>query len=111
MVLTPDSTASRLWSRWHAPAKIIQKQGDYSYLVEIDGSRQLIHVNKLRKYDVKVNEIVCKMPQIPEEITGVNSCAVVYERDKCFGPLEYVETETVTDDLLSTKIDLSLIHI
>ena len=107
MVLTPDSTASRLWSRWRAPAKIIRKQGDYSYLVEIDGSRQLIHANKLRKYDVKVNEIVCNMPQVPEEITGVNTCAVVYEKDKDFGPLKYVETKTVTSDLPSTKIDPS----
>jgi hypothetical protein len=28
MILQPDSTASRLWSRWRAPAAIVSKQGD-----------------------------------------------------------------------------------
>jgi len=101
MILTPDSTASRLWSRWHNPAKIIRKQGDYNYLVEIGGSRQLVHANKLRKYDVKADEIVCKMSQVPEEITGVNTLALVYEKYKDFGPPEYVKTKRISNDLPS----------
>ena len=107
MILTPDSTSSRLWSRWRAPARIVRKQGDYSYLVEIDGSTQLVHANKLRKYDVKVSEIVCDSLWAPAEGACVSTCAVVYENDKAFGPLKYVEAETVKDDLPSSKIDPS----
>jgi len=75
MILSPDSTTSRLWSRWRASAKIVRKQGDYSYLVEIDSATQLIHANKLRKFDVKVSELVCESfwPQ-PAECADLCCC-------------------------------------
>ena len=53
LILNPDVTYSCMWARWRAPAKIVDKRGDYSYLVEIDGSRQWIHANNLRKFDVR----------------------------------------------------------
>jgi len=108
IILSPDFTTSRLWSRWRAPAKIVREQGDYSYLVEINGATPLIHAKKLRKCDVKVSELVCESfwPQ-PAECAEINTCAVVYENDKDFGQLKYVETKTATNDLPSSKIDLS----
>jgi len=112
MILTPDTTASRLWSRWRAPAKVIRKQGDYSYLVEIDGATQLVHANKLRKYDVKISEIICESLWTPANSAKVNTCAVVYEKDEEFGPLKYVEAKTVVDDLPSSKINPDkLVHL
>ena len=102
LILNPDITSSRLWSRWRAPAKIVDKRGEYSYLVEIDGSRQWIHANKLRKFDVRVNEVVCD-PSI-----SVNACSVVYEQDDDFGDLRPVELPTRDPSKLrpSQKIDM-----
>jgi hypothetical protein len=34
LILNPYLTSSRLWSRWQAPATVVDKQGDYSYFVE-----------------------------------------------------------------------------
>jgi len=87
MILSPDFTTSRLWSRWRAPAKIVRKQGDYSCLV---------------------SKLVCESfwPQ-PSKCAEVNTCVVVYENDKDFGQLNYVETKTGTGDLPSSKIDPS----
>jgi hypothetical protein len=59
MILAPDDTSSRMWSRWKAPAKIINRVSDYSYLVEYDGARHVIHANKLRRYNVRVNSVQC----------------------------------------------------
>ena len=47
MILMPDDISSRMWSRWKAPAKIINRVSDYSYLVEYDGSRHVSHAIKL----------------------------------------------------------------
>jgi len=129
MILTPDSTASRLWSRWHAPAKVISKQSDYSYLVEIDGSTQLVHASKLRPYDVRVNEVICtSMCFVNNEMSDtdnieckyvgckecnyvhVAACSVIYEKDEDFGQIQLCEPTVLEHEvvlLLSQCIDAS----
>ena len=76
--------------------------------MEIDGATQLIYANKLRKYDVKVSELVCESfwPQ-PAEYAKVNTCAYMYKNDEDFGQLKCVKTKTATGDLPSSKIDPS----
>jgi hypothetical protein len=122
MILTPDSTSSRLWSRWRAPAKVISKQSDYSYLVEYDGSTQLVHANKLRPYDVRVNEVICtSMCFINNEMCDneniesdavecnecdfihVNACSVIYEEDEDFGRIQLIEPTVVEHVLLPSQ--------
>ena len=109
MILTPDSTSSRLWSRWRAPAKIISKQSDYSYLVEYNGSRLVMHANKLRPYKVRVDAVQCNSLMFVNESecvdTGVNTCSVIYDEDVDFGPVKVVEPSTRNEPLPSTKID------
>jgi len=113
MILSPDSTASRLWSRWRAPAKIINKQSDYSYLVEIDGSRQLIHANKLRPYDVRIDalqcySLYCLNGDCDVMNAVINNCFIVYENDSEFGPIQFMEfcvAAAINVALPSTKID------
>ena len=113
MILSPDSTASRLWSRWRAPAKIINKQSDYSYLVEIDGARQLMHANKLRPYDVRIdalqcNSLYCLNDDCDVTNAMINNCSIVYENDSEFGPIQVIESSTTAASnvvLPSKKID------
>ena len=45
LVLSPDSTASKVYSRWKGPAEIIEIKSPYSYVVECDGHRQYVHTN------------------------------------------------------------------
>jgi len=42
LILTPDSSSSRLFSKWTGPATVVEVRSPYSYTVELDGVR---HVN------------------------------------------------------------------
>jgi hypothetical protein len=117
MILSPDSTSSRLWSRWRAPAKIIEKKSDHSYIVEIGDQRVHVHANKLRHYNVRVNELTCNSVNlvsfyIPAELY-INTCSVIFERDDDFGSLKVFESQQMNDGVAadeirpSSKIDAS----
>ena len=54
----PDSAASKTFSRWKGPAVIVEKS-PYSYIVEINGARQHMHANHLRKFYAQVDEVIC----------------------------------------------------
>jgi hypothetical protein len=86
LILTPDSTSSRLWSRWRAPATVVEIKSPHSYIVEIDGARQHVHANKLRKYDVRVDEVVCNSLTVSD--ASVHSCSVIFDHDTDFGDVE-----------------------
>lgn len=57
LILKPDSTVSRVFSKWKGPAKIVAVKSPYSYIVELDGARHHLHANNLRRYNVKADEI------------------------------------------------------
>ena len=58
MVLTPDCTFSRTYSRWIGPATVAEVKSPYSYLVDMpDGSRRHFHANKLRPYVTRVSNV------------------------------------------------------
>ena len=59
LILTPDSSASKVFSRWKGPATTAEVRSPYSYIVDYDGKRQHLHANKLRKFRIRVDEIVC----------------------------------------------------
>jgi len=73
-----------VYSRWKGPATVVEVKSPYSYLVELDGSRQHVHANKLRKFHVRVDEVMCT-PMIPgtdsEHTKTVDTCAVIYDSD------------------------------
>jgi len=48
LILQPDSSASRMFSRGKGPAEIVEKRSPYSYVVKLDGSRYRLHANQLR---------------------------------------------------------------
>jgi len=82
LILAPDSTASKTFSRWKGPAIIMVKKSPYSYIVDLDGTRMHIHANKLRKYHNRVTEVQCIIPQnVPLDAYS----AIIYEQDVDFG--------------------------
>jgi transposase InsO family protein len=59
LILMPDTTASKTFSRWKGPATVVEKKSPQSYIVEINDARQHIHANHLRKFYAQVDEILC----------------------------------------------------
>jgi hypothetical protein len=115
LILMPDSTASKTFSRWKGPAIIVEKRSPYSYLVELNGARHHIHANHLRKFYAQIDEIVWE-PNVSSSIEdndvniNATSCAIVYERDADFGPLHVVHSSVDERNrmlLPSQKIDLA----
>ena len=115
LILIPDSTASKVFSRWKE-GEIKRKESAYSYLVETtDGRQYHLHANKLRKFHIQVDEITCSDVPIVSIDNHKNidgeidcECAIVYERDSEFGPVEVVDTSAyrkVVNVPPSQKID------
>jgi len=93
LILTPDSSASKVFSRWKGPATIAEVRSPYSYIVDYDGKRQHLHANKLRKFRIRVDEIVCNAydeEMCNSDVMCVNS-ALVYDQDCDFGDVAVVE--------------------
>jgi len=108
LILIPDSTSSKVFSRWQGPAKVIERKSPHSYIVELNGINRHIHVDKLRKYHISVQEISVKPLQSDAEINEakVGHCAIIYDDDKDFGEVEVVNTSPTVSELLpSQKID------
>ena len=99
----PDTTASKVFSRWKGPATVVEVRSPYSYIVEYNGSRQHVHANKLLKYHVRVDEVICNSVCLNEDgptgdLLTVDTCAIVYDRDAEFGQVKFV-------DVPSTKLN------
>ena len=111
LILVPDSTASKTFSRWQGPATVVVKKSPYSYIVELNGARHHIHANKLRKFHYRVQQVSC---DIPTCMTAGCSSAIIYEKDSDFGPVIVPETKSLPDNykLPSERIDDSkLVHL
>ena len=113
LVLSPDSTSSKVFSRWKGPGVIRDVMSKHSYLVELDGVRRHIHADKLRRYHVQVDEVCCNhavcsvVTAAATEEAVVNHCAIIHDEDKDFGDITVIDpTPKVTDySLPSQKID------
>ncbi len=90
LILSPDSTASKVFSRWKGPATVVEVCSPHSYMVEYHGARSLLHANKLRKFRVGIDEAACNVVHVCDEM-AVSSCAIVYEKDEDFGRLEFID--------------------
>ena len=58
LIITPDSTSSKLFSKWTGPAVIKDKVSAHSYLVDMNGAVKHLHADKLRKYHINVDASV-----------------------------------------------------
>ena len=65
-------------SQWKGPATVVAVKSPYGYLVELDGARHHVHANELRKFHVRVDEVIFE-PVFDEEVNGytleVGTCA------------------------------------
>ena len=90
LILTPDSSSSRLFSKWTGPATVVEVRSPYSYTVELDGVRKHFHANKLRKFHTRVDSVECSSLLDELDRNSVNTCAMVYNSDKEFGDINVV---------------------
>ena len=81
--------------------------------MELDGVRRHIHADKLRKYNVQVDEVCCDIAECSTVTAAaataavVGHCAIVHDEDEDLGDIgEINPTSKVTDSSLpSQKID------
>lgn len=116
LILAPDDTSSRLWSRWRTGV-VVQVKSPFSYIVECDGNRYHVPVSKLRHYDVRCEQVNCNALllkiscDVDEGMSAVhvNSCtSVIYDQDEDFGKVDGIETDQIREgDVLlpSLRID------
>ena len=100
LILVPDSTSSRLWAKWRAPATIIEKKSPYSYLVEYQGTRHYLPVSKLRPFNVRCDDVKCDL-FCTFTVNSVTS--IVYDDDEAFGCIEYVDVPLNSNIELPSK--------
>jgi len=81
LILMADFTSSKLFSRRIGPEIIKDKKSPHSYLVDIKRSVKHIHADKLRKYHIAVDEIVCDTVSAGQAQTRINHCAVIFDED------------------------------
>ena len=108
-MLIPDSTSSKTFSRWIGPAVVKDKLSNRSYLVDINGAVKHIHAEKLRKYHIQVNDVICDTVTTGHEQTRINHCAVIYDEDSDFGSVDVIiDTDQYQQPELlpSQRIDL-----
>jgi hypothetical protein len=105
LVLLPDSNSSRDFNKWKGPAKIVEVVSPYSYLTEMyNGRRQHLHANRLRKYNMKVDEVECTSVGIEVDC----SSAVIYDRYIDFGRVEMVAKSEVDESISIACVDAEL---
>ena len=73
-----------------------------------------LHADKLRKYHIAVDEVICDTVLTGHGQTNVSHCAVVYDQVKDFGDLgieddQVIENPDPPELLPSQKIDSSLL--
>jgi len=112
LILSPDSTLSRIFSKWTGPATVVEVRSPYSYDVELDGVRKHFHANKLRTFHVRIDSVKSISLIDDLESKSVNTCAIVYDSDKEFGDLGAVPSTVLQlgfIELPSQKIDKATI--
>jgi len=95
LILMPDSTSSRLFSKWTGPATVADVRSPYSYTVELDGVPRHFHANKLRKFHVRVDSVTYDSFVSDHESMSVTTCAIVYDHDAEFGDLNVIPSTLV----------------
>jgi len=130
LILQPDTTASKLFSKWCGPATIVAIRSPYSYEVDLNGTVRHYHANHLRKYHVRVASVLydASVYQFSRDDFEVVSdgddvanpaarvcvtTAVVNENDGDFGHIESVPLslhKQACELLPSEMIDLSTIQ-
>ena len=102
LILTPDETASRMFSKWRGPAKVIEVKSPHSYVVEYNDKRHHLHANKLKPFHTSVESVVLynNATQNYHHDTHVGDCfgcAIVDGSDTDFGQIYMYDTVDAAD--------------
>ena len=105
LILTPDTTKTKTFARWQGPARVTEVLSPHGYIVELNGVRQRIHADRIRRYLREVDEVTTPDTELSTNVSS-STCAVVYENDSDFGDIHVVETDMKGDktELPSSKI-------
>jgi len=105
LILFSDNTASKVFSKWRGPATVVEVKTPHSYIVETDAVRRHLHADKLRRYHINVDEVLCKQnpSETPDHGSVLHYCAIVYEQDVDFGYVSTVDPLKSSDQLLPSQ--------
>ena len=104
LILSPDSTSSRLFARWKAPATVVECKSPFSYIVEYAGNRQVVPVSKLRHFDVRCDSVTvynCALDNIVSVSAGTS---VINDHDVEMGRIDYVDVPLSVDIKLPSQL-------
>ena len=87
-VLTTNPAEAKFYNRWRGPGVIVKVKSPYSYIVEIDGKRQHVHANKIKKYHERIDQAL------------VSSCSLIREKDLELGSIKIYERTNQDDHSL-----------
>jgi hypothetical protein len=91
VILLPDTTHSKLYSRWQGPATIKRVRSPYSYDIDMgDGSVRHLHANRIRPFIERVETVAVSM---------------VSDGDSDFGHIRFAPIQPKPQDLPSQRID------
>lgn len=90
LILQKDDVSNAMFAKWKGPATTVDVKSPYSYVVEYNGAQYHLHANKLRKFYIRADEAECNntayaTPDSFEEVAGICSCAIIYEKESDFG--------------------------
>jgi len=93
--LIPDTTASKVFSRWQGPATVREIRPHNSYLVELNGVGKHLHADKLRQYEISVGEVIVTPADCGDIMAELSThqCAIVYESDHDISVIGSTEPE------------------
>ena len=101
MCFSPDSTKSKTFARWQGPGRVVEIKSPHGYIVDLNGAKQRVHADRLRKYNFRVDEVTCSSPVVSPDLsvlsTCTSTCAVIRQKDDDFGDIHVVDPpENVT---------------
>ena len=79
-MLCPDSTASRTFSRWQGPGRVLGVRSPHSYVVDLNETKHHVQANRLKRFLVLSDSVVTQ-PDLETICTSVKSCAIRTHRD------------------------------
>ena len=84
LILMPDSTSSRTFSKWTGPATVAEVCSPYSYIVEVDAVHKHFHANKLCKFHVRVDSVTCDIATGFQKTSIAPLCCAVAQFKHCW---------------------------
>ena len=99
---SPDNTMSRTFSRWRGPARIVEVRSPHSYVIDLDAVRQHVHANRLKRFLVASDAVICcpdfesvliLCHEVNRETDALVSegCAIISDSDIDFGDVKMFE--------------------